>query len=310
MKRYVSIIHYYIALILMTSSVMLYNCHNTNTQDNPMNSSEYEISEEHLSPEGDNLPDVEIITPWDIEPPFTLSYKVVAKYPHDPTAFTQGFVYKDGLLYESTGLWEKSSVRITNLTSGEILLMRKLPEEYVGTVFSNLFGEGLALLNKELFQLTWKNGICFVYDAEDLSLKRLYRYPREGWGLTYDGYYLIRSDGSNTIYFHYPHDFTISHTIKVFDNGNAIKNLNELEFIEGYICANVWRTNYIVVIDPTMGNVVGKIILEGLFNQQNNAQADVLNGIAYIPERKTLLVTGKLWDTVFEIALVRAKHNL
>ncbi|MCX8064513.1 MAG: glutaminyl-peptide cyclotransferase [Candidatus Hydrogenedentes bacterium] len=289
---------------------MLLNCHNNNLPDNYPNTSEPEISEEGEESEGDNTSEGEIVTPWDIEPPFTLTYKIVAKYPHDPNAFTQGLVFKDELLYESTGLWEKSSVRIVDLATGEILLKRNLPEEYADVTFSNLFGEGLAILDSEAYQLTWKNGICFVYDTTDLSLKRYYKYDGEGWGLAYDGHFLIRSDGSNTLYYHYPQNFSISHTLRVSENGVNLRNLNELEFIEGYICANVWQSNYLVVIDPITGNVIGKIILEGLKNQQNNHQADVLNGIAYIPERKTLLVTGKLWDTVFEIALVKPTHNL
>ncbi len=294
--------------ILTTFLLVLTNCSRPCPSDTPTT-----IFQEPDSIDGETIsegqiPNEEIIIPWDIEKPFLLTYKILATYPHDKDAFTQGLFFHDGLIYESTGLWEKSSVRIADLTTGSILLMRGLPSNYNDMSFSNLFGEGLTYLNSELYQLTWQNGICFVYDSKNLSLKRVYKYNGEGWGLTYDGTFLIRSDGTNTLYFHHPENFKISHTIDVYENNNPIKNLNELEFIEGYICANVWKTNSIVVIDPLNGNLVGKILLEGLINEQNNPKADVLNGIAYIPERKTLLVTGKLWDTIFEIALVKVKH--
>ena len=277
------------------------NSTNTNTILTPTEG-EYNL-------EGEGANEEEIIIPWEVETPFLLTYKIIATYPHDKEAFTQGLYYQNGLIYESTGLWEKSSVRIVDLYTGTIILKRELPSNYNGITFSNLFGEGLALIDSELYQLTWQNNVCFVYDSTDLSLKRIHRYDGEGWGLTYDGIFLIRSDGTNTLYFHYPENFESSHSINVFENSSPIKKLNELEYIEGYICANVWQTNYIVVIDPQTGNVVGKILMDGLITQQNNPQADVLNGIAYIPERKTLLVTGKLWDTIFEIALVRTKRN-
>jgi len=241
---------------------------------------------------------------WPDKIPFDLSYRIVSKYPHDATAFTQGLVWVDGLLYESTGLWEQSSVRIVELETGIPVTMHALPQQFNGQEFDRLFGEGLAIVGDLVYQLTWKNGVCFVYSRNNLELQNIFNYTGEGWGLTSDGENLIMSDGTDNIYFRSPGTFKVVRTIQVKQRGTPISNLNELEYIEGYICANVWYKNFIAVINPTTGEVVGRIELDGLKEQLVNAeQADVLNGIAYNPETKHLLITGKLWDTLFEIEL-------
>lgn len=242
---------------------------------------------------------------WNYPQPFTLTYRIISKYPHDSTAFTQGLVWSNGILYESTGLYDKSSIRIVELESGIPLLNRSLPQEYNGQTLGRVFGEGIALVNNWLFQLTWREGICFVYSSENLELQKAFSYSGEGWGLTYDGTYLIMSDGSATLSYREPETFQVIKTILVQEQGIPVSRLNELEFIDGYICANVWYKDYIVVINPETGEVVGEIDLSGLKNQLSNPEhADVLNGIAFRNDNNHLLVTGKLWDTLFEIELL------
>lgn len=255
------------------------------------------------SADGENQDDTHDF--WHYKIPFDLSYRVVSKYPHDATAFTQGLVWSDGLLYESTGLWEQSSVRIVELETGIPVIMHALPQQFNGQEFDRLFGEGLAVVGDLVYQLTWKNEVCFVYSRDNLELKNVFYYTGEGWGLTFDGKDLIMSDGTENIYFRDPETFKVLRTIQVKEQGASVSNLNELEYIDGYICANVWYKDFIVVINPTTGEVVGRIELHGLKEQLiNSGQADVLNGIAYNPETKHLLVTGKLWDTLFDIELV------
>lgn len=242
---------------------------------------------------------------WAYPHPFTLTYNIVSKYLHDSTAFTQGLIWDNGVLYESTGLYEESSIRIVDLETGIPTLIRSLPQEYNGQTFNKLFGEGIAIVNNLIYQLTWKEKVCFVYSRYNLELQNVFYYNGEGWGLTYDGKYLVMSDGSAYLSFRDPETFKIIKTIQVQDKGTPITQLNELEFIEGYICANVWYKDYIVVIHPETGTVVGRIELYNLKSQLTNpAQADVLNGIAYRSDNNHLLVTGKYWDTLFEIELL------
>jgi len=224
------------------------------------------------------------------------TYAVVNVYPHDPGAFTQGLVYADGVLYESTGLNGRSSLRRVALQTGEVLQRRELAPEF--------FGEGLALFNDRLIQLTWQNNTGFVYDVDSFELLQTWAYPTEGWGLTHDGTHLIMSDGSAVLRFLDPHTFAVQREVTVTDAGRPVAQLNELEYINGEVFANVWTTDWVVRIDPRTGRVVGWVDLSGLLTPDERAAADVLNGIAYDSQGGRLFVTGKLWPKLFEIALV------
>ena len=226
------------------------------------------------------------------------TYKIVKVYPHDPGAYTQGLVYKDGVFYEGTGLNGRSSLRKVRLESGEVLQRVDLPPEF--------FGEGIALLEGKIFQLTWKGGTGFIYDARDFHLLRKFSYPGEGWGLTTDGHLLYMSDGTPGIRVLNPESLKEVRRIKVHDGTSPIAELNELEFINGEIFANIWQTDRIARISPHTGKVVGWIDLSGILSPMYRRTTDaVLNGIAYDAQRKRLFVTGKLWPNVFEITLVK-----
>lgn len=229
-------------------------------------------------------------------------YQIVHVYPHDPDAFTQGLVYADGYLYESTGRTGKSSVRKVDLATGRVLKRYDLPPEY--------FGEGLTTWGSDLLQLTWTTGTGFVYDRVSFTIKRTFRYSGEGWGLTNDGMTIIMSDGSPILRFFDPHTFQEVRRISVTDDhGAKVKNLNELEFIRGEIYANIWYSDRIARISPGNGNLLGWIDLSGLMDKSKLADANaVLNGIAYDSKQDRLFVTGKLWPSLFEIKPVqRAK---
>jgi glutamine cyclotransferase len=229
------------------------------------------------------------------------TYKIVKVYPHDPEAYTQGLVYKDGFLYEGTGLNGRSSLRRVRLDSGEILQKVELPPE--------LFGEGIALLGGKIFQLTWKAGTGFIYDARDFRLLRKYSYSGEGWGLTTDGRLLYMSDGTPEIRVLNPETLKEVRRIKVHDGDSPVQKLNELEFINGEIFANIWQTDRIARISPRTGKVVGWIDLGGILSPMYRRTADaVLNGIAYDQQGKRLFVTGKLWPSLFEIKLAPKQH--
>jgi glutamine cyclotransferase len=225
-------------------------------------------------------------------------YNIVKTYPHDRQAFTQGLVFEEGLLYEGTGLRGKSSLRKIALETGNILQSYKLPEQY--------FGEGITVFRNTVIQLTWQSNIAFVYDKESFSLLRTFSYPTEGWGITHDGKSLIISDGTSTLYFLNPKTFKEIKRIYVNDNKIPVSRLNELEYIQGEIYANVWRTSSIVKISPQTGRVSGWINLEGILsNEEQTEKTDVLNGIAYDEKGDRLFVTGKLWPKLFEIKLVQ-----
>ena len=224
-------------------------------------------------------------------------YRVVAEYPHDRRAFTQGLVYADDVLYEGTGLNGQSTVRRVDLESGEVLQAVGLSEEY--------FGEGIAVVDDRIYQLTWTNGVCVVYDRETFEVVKAFGYTTEGWGLTTDGERLIMSDGTNRLYVRDPETFERIDTIDVFDGANAVANLNELEIVDGEIWANIWQTDRIARIDPETGHVTGWIDLAGLLSERDRRHpVDVLNGIAHDPETDRLFVTGKLWPKLFEIEVV------
>lgn len=222
--------------------------------------------------------------------------EVVNVYPHDPRAFTQGLLYRDGFLYESTGLRGRSTLRKTRLETGEVVRQRPLDARY--------FGEGLVDWQDTLVQLTWQSGTGFVYDLEDFTLIRTFRYPGEGWGLARDDRHLIMSDGTPTLRFLDPETFAEVRRVTVTDEGREVPNLNELELIDGRVYANVYETDVIVVIDPDTGHVVSRIDLRGLLPAADRARGvDVLNGIAYDADGGRLFVTGKLWPKLFEIRL-------
>ncbi len=229
--------------------------------------------------------------------PAHLTYEVVEAYPHDPGAFTQGLLFHDGFLYESTGLYGESSLRKVALETGEVLARVDLPP--------NTFGEGLALWENRLVQLTWQENTSFIYNLTDFSLLGTFAYPTEGWGLTHDGERLIMSDGSHRLYLIDPVDFQILDTLEVTYEGEPVERLNELEFVRGEVFANVWLTDEIVRINPETGEVLGWIDLAGILSEDLRTPAtDVLNGIAFDPEDNRLFVTGKNWPLLFEIRLV------
>jgi len=226
------------------------------------------------------------------------SYKVVNVYPHDRNAFTQGLVYEKGVLYEGTGLRGKSSLRKVGLETGKIIQVLNLPDQ--------IFGEGIAVYNNRIVQLTWKSGRGFVYDLDSLKLLHDFSYSNEGWGITYDGERLIMSDGTSTIRFLEPESLRAIGQIQVYDDNGPVRNLNELEYVKGEIYANVWRSDRIAKIAPDSGKVTGWINLEGLYLPEGPEKpVDALNGIAYDSENDRLFVTGKLWPKLFEIKLIK-----
>lgn len=227
-------------------------------------------------------------------PVFT--YEVANAWPHQRKAFTQGLVFLDGALLESTGLKGQSSLRRVDLQTGNVLQRAEVAPEY--------FAEGLAAVGGKLFQLTWQNHKCFVYDLHSLHLEKEFAYDGEGWGLTTDGHRLIMSDGTDQIRFIDPRTFKEDRRIAVKAHGQPVYRLNELEYVEGEIYANVWGTDQVVRIDPATGEVVSLIDFTGLLPKQDRDEnTDVLNGIAYDPGGHRLFVTGKCWPTLFEVRL-------
>ena len=225
------------------------------------------------------------------------TFKVVHAFPHDPNAFTQGLAYRDGFLYEGTGLNGRSSLRKVRLETGEIVQRIELAPEF--------FGEGVTLLKNEVVQLTWQSQVGFVYNLSDFHLLRRFSYSGEGWGLTTNGRDVFMSDGTSQIRVLDPSTLAEKRRIKVRDGDTAIDQLNELEFVDGEIFANVWQTDRIARISPQSGKVVGWIDLRGLMNPVYRLEAGaVLNGIAYDSQGKRLFGTGKLWPNIFEIKVV------
>jgi len=232
-------------------------------------------------------------------PPITYTYRIVNTYPHDPTAFTQGLVFLDNALYEGTGRWGESTLRETVLETGQVARSKPLEAQY--------FGEGIAILNDRIYQLTWQEQTGFVYDRATFELLQTFSYPTEGWGITHDGQRLIVSDGTSTLYFWDPATLQETGRITVRDHRGPLNRLNELEYVNGEIWANIWLTNLIARISPETGDVLGYIDLSGLLDTESLAQpVDVLNGIAYDSATGRVFVTGKLWPTIFEIEVTPA----
>jgi glutamine cyclotransferase len=227
-------------------------------------------------------------------------YRVVHAYPHDQQAFTQGLVYVDGHLYESTGIEGRSTLREVELETGRILQFHELPAKY--------FAEGLTDWKNTLIQLTWQSHAALVYDRATFRLLRTFPYTGEGWGLTHDAKSLILSDGTATLRFFDPETFKEVRRITVTDHGKPVTQLNELEFIRGEIYANVWHSDRIARISPANGRILGWIDLTGLMpRDQLTSNEAVLNGIAYDAARSRLFVTGKLWPKIFEVEVVPEK---
>ncbi len=230
------------------------------------------------------------------------TYEVVRSFPHDTGAFTQGLAVEGDTLFESTGNYGHSTLRQVALQTGEVERIRRLS--------STIFGEGLALYDGKIIQLTWKSGVGFIYDRDTFELLRSVSYPGEGWGITYDGARFIMSDGSSTLYFRDKVTFEETGRVFVRDGDVQVRNLNELEYVKGEIYANIWQEDRIARIDPETGRVTGWIDLEGLLEsagrEETGGTEDVLNGIAYDATGDRLFVTGKWWPRLFQIRLVEA----
>jgi glutamine cyclotransferase len=223
-------------------------------------------------------------------------YKVIQTYPHSRDAFTQGLVYDNGFLFEGTGQETGSSLREVELESGNVLRQHNLD--------ASLFGEGITLYHDRIYQVTWENKVGFVYEKSTFKLINKIYYPTQGWGLTTIDDKIVMSDGTNILYYYEPDMFTVVSRIEVYDNEKKVEQLNELEYINGEIWANIWTTDLIARIDPVSGKVIAYIDLTGILPvRDREADTDVLNGIAYDPGGKRIFVTGKKWPKLFEIRL-------
>jgi glutamine cyclotransferase len=219
--------------------------------------------------------------------------EIVAQYPHDSSAFTQGLLFHDGKLLESTGLERQSSLRRVDIATGRVEQRRDLAGQY--------FAEGLALVGNRLYQLTWKNNEAIVYDLDDFRELETFRYDGEGWGLTYDGSSLIMSDGTSSLRFIDPENFRVLRTVTVTVDGSPLVYLNELEYIDGEVWANIWFDDRVARIDPDDGHVIGWVDLSQLYPADRRPRDAVVNGIAWDPESDRIFATGKLWRAIFEI---------
>ena len=227
----------------------------------------------------------------------TYGFRVLNTFPHNINAFTQGLVYRDGYIFEGTGKNGLSSLSKLNLADGSVLQSKSLSRRY--------FGEGIEIVDDKIYQLTWQSHIVFVYELESFELQDSHYNATEGWGLAYDGEFLILSDGTDRLQFMDPETFAPQHSVNVTLNGRPIRNLNELEYINGEVWANVWQTDFILRIDPATGEVNSLVDLTGLSAQTRLGSSEaVLNGIAWDGDRERLFVTGKHWANLFEIELL------
>ncbi|PVX24977.1 MAG: glutamine cyclotransferase [Candidatus Bathyarchaeum sp.] len=227
--------------------------------------------------------------------PVQYTYSVVNVYHHDENAFTQGLVFEDGVLYEGTGRYGESSLRSIELETGNIIQLHSLANGF--------FGEGVTIFEDKIIQLTWQNNTGFVYDIDSFELLKTFEYPTQGWGITHNGSTLIMSDGTANLYFLDSETFQTVGQVEVYDQ-QPVKNLNELEYINGSVYANIWKEDTIAIINPETGHVTGWIDLTDLKELMNQTTSDVLNGIAYDQNEDRLFVTGKKWSNLFEIELV------
>lgn len=227
----------------------------------------------------------------------TIPYSIKMVFPHDPEAYTQGLVYYKGKVLESTGS-NDSWIAEVNLARGEQDKKVVLDKEY--------FGEGITVLNNKIYQLTWKDNLGFIYNADNFEEIGTFSYDFEGWGITTDGQHLIISDGSEKIYFLDTLTYSVEKTLTIRENDFLVKQLNELEYVDGFIFANQWETNYLLKIDPQTEQVVGKVDLSPIAKEikRNYPQADVLNGIAFNPETREMLVTGKRWPKAYILKII------
>ena len=235
-----------------------------------------------------------------IPAPANLGFSIISEFPHDTSAYTQGLELYKGKMYESTGDWESSTLRITDHKTGKV--EQKHP---MGT--KEIFGEGITILNGKLYQLTWESNIVYEYDVNNINKPiKTFNWPNEGWGITNNGTDLIVSDGTSNIYFVSPDSFTIKNTITVQTDKGPVDNINELEYVDGFIYANVYQTNIIVKIGPKTGNIVGRLDFPETIQageKAKNARADVLNGIAYDSSSKSFFFTVKRWRKMFEVKI-------
>ena len=231
-----------------------------------------------------------------LKAPITYKYEIVKEYPHDPSAFTQGLEYHNGFLYESTGLHKESSLRKVELETGKVLQKIDLESKY--------FAEGMTIYKDKIIQLTWQSNQGFIYDLNNFKFEKVFGYGKsnEGWGLTHNNNFLIKTDGSERMWFLNPENYKEDHYIETYTNKRKVDQLNELEFINGEIFANVWQKNYILIVNPKNGAIDGILDLNGLQAKAGQrGQDNVLNGIAYDKENDRLFVTGKKWNKLFEI---------
>jgi len=229
--------------------------------------------------------------------PVTYSYRVAATYPHDRRAFTQGLFFLDGQLFESTGHIGQSTIRRVNVEDGRVLQSVPIPP--------GMFGEGIVNWGNQIISITWQDGIGFRWDRESLRQTGTWRYPGEGWGLTQNGTDIIMSDGTAELRFLDPQTLRERRRVTVMANGQPVTQLNELEWVNGEVFANVWMTPRIARIDPATGNVTGWIDLTGLVRENGDNEDSVLNGIAYDQQGDRLFVTGKYWPRLYEIDLAQ-----
>lgn len=226
-----------------------------------------------------------------------LNYTVLNRYPHDTGAYTQGLQWHRGKLFESTGDYERSSIRITDLKTGRIGEIHRMGSD-------KIFGEGITVFNGKIYQLTWQSKVVYVYDEMNIRkpVKTL-EWPYEGWGITHNGKQLIISDGSANLYFTDPESLKVLNTVAVTDGGRSISELNELEYVNGYVYANVYTSPYILKIDPESGQVKGRLVMENLLQPSEiiRGRTDVLNGIAYDSSSRHFFITGKRWPWLFEM---------
>jgi glutamine cyclotransferase len=228
--------------------------------------------------------------------PAAMPFTITNQFPHDTSTYTEGLEFYDHNLYESGGQYGNSKLVSVDLNTGKDI--KKIPLE------KKYFGEGITILNNKIYQMTWKEKTCFVYDAKTFAKLKTFSYDGEGWGMTNNGKQIIMSDGSNNLTFRDPETFKVLSIVGVTDNNGPVANINELEYINGYILANVWQTDVIIKIDPESGRVLGKADFSGTkekYFPEALDKAEVLNGIAYDSTTKRLFITGKYWPKIFEV---------